>query len=571
MKKALAAIAAGFFLTNIASAQPKLVKEGKTTHFEIDGKPYVMFTGELHNSTSTSESYMEQIGVWEQMKQGNMNTVIASCSWNVIETEPGKYDFTSVDHIIRNARKNDMKVVLIWFASWKNGDSTYAPSYIKRNPKKYPLVQKTDGSYLNVLSTFGQESLKADKAAYVTLMKHIKEIDHDHTVIMMQVENEMGILGSVRDYSPAAEKAWKGQVPAELTTYLKQHKGKLYPELEKVWTANGCKMKGTWEEVFGKSYSNSDNYLDFPEYTEEIFQAYYYGKYVGEIIEAGKQVHDIPMYVNNWLRQPGMAHPGEYPSGSPLPEVIDIWRCAAPQLDFTSPDIYINEYEWVLSEFARSENPIFIPECRGDVAKALYAYGEYDAMGFAPFGFDHATGGGASATSEEFDNLGKAYGILTEIQPMLVANYGSDKMRGALITEEHPEVNLEMGDYIITVSSSVRRKAFNYGQGAEQLAAENAALAAQAKKAQSGALVIQKSADEFFIVGSNVQFKFSHKDSKKPGSVMTDLIEEGTFKAGKWIPGRNLNGDENRVSISGVGAERVILYSSPAVTVSRFF
>ena len=355
MKRVLAAIAAGFFLTNIASAQPKLVKEGKTTHFEIDGKPFVMFTGELHNSTSTSESYMEQIGVWEQMKQGNMNTVIASCSWNVIETEPGKYDFTSVDHIIRNARKNDMKVVLIWFASWKNGDSTYAPSYIKRNPKKYPLVQKTDGSYLNVLSTFGQESLKADKAAYVALMKHIKEIDHDHTVIMMQVENEMGILGSVRDYSPAAEKAWKGQVPAELTTYLKQHKGKLYPELEKVWTANGSKMKGTWEEVFGKSYSNSDNYLDFPEYTEEIFQAYYYGKYVGEIIEAGKQVHDIPMYVNNWLRQPGMAHPGQYPSGSPLPEVIDIWRCAAPQLDFTSPDIYINEYEWVLSEFARSE------------------------------------------------------------------------------------------------------------------------------------------------------------------------------------------------------------------------
>lgn len=545
-------------------AQPKVVKVGETTHFEIDGKPFVMFTGELHNSTSTSESYMKQIGVWEQMKKGNFNTVIASASWNVVEPQPGQYDFTSVDHVIKNARANNMKVVMIWFASWKNGNSTYAPSYIKRNPKKYPLVQKEDGSYLNVLSTFGEEAMKADKAAFVALMKHIKEVDPDHTVIMMQVENEMGILGSIRDYSPAAQKAWKGQVPADLTAYLTVHKGKLYPELEKVWAANGQKTKGTWEEVFGKSYSNSDNYLDFPEYTEEIFQAYYYGKYVGEIVAAGKEAHNIPMYVNNWLRQPGMAHPGQYPSGSPLPEVIDVWRAAAPQVDFTAPDIYINEYEWVLSEFARSQNPIFIPECKGDVAKALYAYGEYDALGFAPFGFDGPKQGGLSVSDEDFDNLGKAYGILGQIQPMLVANYGSDKMRGALITDEHPSVELPMGDYILTFTSSMRRRAFNYGQGAEQLAAENAALAAQAKKAQSGALVIQTSADEFYIVGINVSVNFKHKDAKKTGSVMTDLIEEGTFKDGKWVPGRNLNGDENRVSISGVGAERVILYNSPA-------
>lgn len=575
MNKALKSLAvlSSVLLGTAAYAQPKLVSSNGTTHFEIDGKPFVMFTGELHNSTSTSESYMKEIGVWEQMKKGNFNTVIASCSWNVIEPEQGKYDFTSVDHIIKNARANDMKVVMIWFASWKNGNSTYAPSYIKRNPKKYPLVQKEDGSYLNVLSTFGQESLKADKAAYVALMKHIKEVDFDNTVIMMQVENEMGILGSIRDFSPAAEKAFKGQVPADLMSYLSSHKGNLYPELEKVWSENGYKTKGTWQEVFGKGYSNSDNYLEFPEYTEEIFQAYYYGKYVGEIIDAGKAVHDIPMYVNNWLRQPGMAHPGQYPSGSPLPEVIDIWRAAAPEMDFTAPDIYINEYEWVLSEFAKSNNPIFIPECKGDVSKALFAYGEYDALGFAPFGFDGPKQGGLSVSDEDFANLGKAYGILGEIQPMLVANYGSDKMRGVIVTNENPNPTVEMGDYILTVSSTARnRRSFNYGQGAEQLAAENAALAAMNQQnAQSGALIIQTSADEFYIVGINVSFSFKSKDPKKGGSVMTDLIEEGTFKEGKWVPGRNLNGDENRVSISGVGAERVILYNSPSVSSGRMF
>ncbi|MBQ6578656.1 MAG: DUF5597 domain-containing protein [Bacteroidales bacterium] len=565
MKQFRIAIAVSALLMSLAaSAQPALVKKDGVTHFEIDGKPFVMYTGELHNSTSTSESYMKEIGVWKQMKDANFNTVIASCSWDVVEPEEGKYDFTSVDHVIKSARENGLKVVLIWFASWKNGNSTYAPSYIKRNPKRYPLVISEEGKTLNVLSAFSENSKNADKKAFEALMKHIKEVDHDYTVIMMQVENELGILGSKRDFSQDAQKAWKGQVPSDLMNYLSSHKGKLFPELEKVWAANGYKTKGTWEEVFGKSHSNTENWQEFPYYTEEIFQAYHYAKYVGEVAAAGKAVHNIPMYVNNWLKQPGMGAPGQFPSGSPLPDVIDVWRAAAPSLDFTAPDIYINEFEWVLSQFSLSENPIFIPECRADVSKALYAYGEYDALGFAPFGFDGPQGGGLGASSEEMKNLGKCYGILSGMGTMITENYGSDKMRGVRVTEDNPNPSVEMGDYVITVRSSVRnQRSFNYGQSAEQLAAENAALAARSQQqAQSGALIIQTSPDEFYIVGINAAFSFSFKDSKATGQVMTDAIEEGTFKDGKWIPGRRLNGDENRVSINGVGAERVVLYKS---------
>ncbi|MBP5537854.1 MAG: beta-galactosidase, partial [Bacteroidales bacterium] len=210
---------------NTVAVKPALVQKDGVTHFEVDGKPFVMFSGELHNSTSSSESYMERIKVWDQMKEGNFNTVIASASWELVEKEEGKYDFTSVDHIIRNARKNGLKVVMIWFASWKNGNSTYAPGYVKRNPQKYPLVQTKDGGYLDVLSTFSEEALNADKKAYVALMNHIREIDPDYTVIMMQVENEMGILGSVRDFSPAAQRAWEGQVPSDLMQYLSSKKG----------------------------------------------------------------------------------------------------------------------------------------------------------------------------------------------------------------------------------------------------------------------------------------------------------------------------------------------------------
>ncbi|MBQ7072267.1 MAG: DUF5597 domain-containing protein [Bacteroidales bacterium] len=553
-----------------AVVKPALVQKDGTTHFEVDGKPFLMLTGELHNSTSTSESYMKDIGVWEQMKHGNFNTVIASCSWDVIEDEPGHYDFTSVDHVIQNARKNGMKVVMIWFASWKNGNSTYAPSYIKRDPVKYPLVQTQDGGHLNVLSTFCEEARDADKRAYAALMQHIKEIDPDYTVIMMQVENEMGILGSVRDFSPAAQKAWEGQVPDDLMQYLSAHKGKLFPELEKVWGENGYKMTGTWEEVFGKSHTKADDLLtDYPYYTEEIFQAYHYAKYVNEITAAGKAAHDIPMYVNNWLRQPGMINPGQFPSGSPLPEVIDVWRAAAPAVDFTAPDIYISEFEWVLSQFALSNNPIFIPECRVDVSKALYAYGEYDALGFAPFGFDGAQNASGNY-SADFENLGKCYSILSGMDQMIIQNYGSDKLRGLRVTEEVASPSVEMGDYILTARSSVRnQRAINYGQGAAQMARENAQLAAASQQqAQSGALILQTSPDEFYIVGINVSFSFASKKAGGP-RILTDAIEEGTFVDGKWVPGRRLNGDENRVGINGVGAVRVVLYPSAVTAQGR--
>ncbi len=564
ISKRIILIATGLIMTVLAYAQPALVRQNGVTRFVIDGKPYVMYGGELHNSTSSSESYMEEIGVWKQMKAGNFNTVIASSSWELVEPEEGKYDFSSVDHVIQNARRNGLKVVMIWFASWKNGTSTYAPGYVKRNPKKYPLVQDRDGKNLNVLSTFGKASMEADKRAYAALMRHIKETDTDNTVIMMQVENEMGILGVPRDYSSAAQKAWKAQVPADLMYYLTSHKGRLYPELEKVWAANGYKTKGNWEEIFGKSIESSEDWKAFPLYTEELFQAYHYAKYVGEVTAAGKAEYDIPMYVNNWIKQPGMGAPGQFPSGSPQPEVLDVWRAAAPAVDLIAPDIYANVFEWTLSQFALSGNPIFIPESKGDVARALYAFGEYDALGFAPFGFDGPQEGNYFGVSaEEFEELGQCYGILSEMGTLIPDNYGSDRMRGLLVGTDNPSPRVEMGSYILTLQSSVRdRRAANYGQGAEQMAAENAALAARnQQQAKSGALIIQTSADEFYIIGINARFSFESKDSKG-GAVLHEVIEEGTFKDGAWIPGRRLNGDEDHAIIMGVGALRVVLYRS---------
>lgn len=519
------------------SGQSFLKTENGTTNLYVDGRPFLVLSGELHNSTSTSEAYMESIGVWDQMKSAHFNTVIASCSWDVIESEEGEYDFSSVDHVIANARRNGLKVVMIWFASWKNGESTYAPGYIKRNPKKYALVVDDRGEYHNVLSTFSVNAMNADAKAFAALMRHIKEIDTDNTVIMMQVENEMGILGSVRDFSPAAQKAWKGQVPSDLTDYLKANRGRLFPELEKVWASNGYKTSGTWEEVFGKSHQKG--WPEYPYYTEELFQAYYYAKYTEKVTAAGKAEHNIPMYVNNWLRQPTMVIPGTYPSGSPQPEVLDVWRAAAPSVDFSAPDIYIDEYDWVLREFTRGGNPLFIPECRGDASKALYAYGEYDAFGFAPFGFDGPQSGGTyGVLPDKLKELASCYGILSEMSELVLSHRGSDTMRGLFVNKDTPNPSVAMGDYVISARTTQ-------------------------EGAHSGALIIQTSADEFYIVAINAAFSFSLKDTKAKGSAMTEVIEEGVFEKGVWKPGRRLNGDENRVIIKGVEVQRVVLYKSP--------
>ena len=174
----------------------------------------------------------------------------------------------------------------------------------------------------------------------------------------------------MRDYSPLANRAFKGQVPEALTGYLAKHRKALHPAIRQAWEANGSKRQGTWEEVFGKGQpsSGTDEWLtEFPYLTEEIFMAWHYATYVGYIAAQGKQEYPLPMYVNAWLKQSGGREPGRYPSGGPLPHVFDIWRAAAPGIDFFSPDIYaIDIFDETCSSYTTGGNPLFIPETKAD-------------------------------------------------------------------------------------------------------------------------------------------------------------------------------------------------------------
>ena len=312
-----------------ASDIPHLQKQGTATQLIVDGKPFLARCGELLNNSATSLEYMKP--VWAKLVETNLNIVIAGVSWAQIEPAEGKFDFKVVDGVIEGARSHNLRLVLIWFASWKNGLSSYPPDWLKKDFARYPRVQIEKGRTIELLSTLSDANRDADAHAFAALMRHVKEVDgRNHTVVMIQVENEVGVLGDSRDRSPAANKAFEGPVPKELMDYLQKNKETLIPEFRKVWEAAGSKTSGTWEEVFGQGPG-----------TDEIFMAWNYARYVGRVAAAGKAEYPIPMYANAWLYGGGRPNsPGRTPSGGPLPHVMDLWRAGAPSIDIVSPDLY---------------------------------------------------------------------------------------------------------------------------------------------------------------------------------------------------------------------------------------
>src|ERR1019366_3312932 len=244
-----------------------------------------------------------------------------------------------------------LKLVLIWFGSWKNGASTYMPSWVKKDFNRFPRAKDESGRTLEILSTFGGASCDADAHAFAALMRHLREEDgQKHTFLMVQVENEVGVLNESRDYCEVADQAFKSDMPKVLVDYLVDHKNTSIPELRELWETNVFKTSGTWEEIFGpgkpanlkipvrtlspplteEEHETGWRKLHWP--VDEIFMAWNYARYVNKVAAAGKAEYNIPMYVNAWLQQRDHAWPGTYPSGGPLPQVINVWQAGAPAI-----------------------------------------------------------------------------------------------------------------------------------------------------------------------------------------------------------------------------------------------
>jgi len=438
---------------------------------------------------------------WPKLKAMNLNTVLASVTWEQFEPEEGVFDYTVIDSLIENARAQKMKLVLVWFGSWKNGQSTYLPLWVKKDTDRFFRAKNKDGGIIETVSPFCEAAMDADVKAFAALMKRVKQIDHDHTVVMVQPENEVGLFLDF-DYNDVALELYKQNVPSQLTAYLDAHRKSLEKELKTVWQQHGGKLKGTWQEIFGDNPSS-----------REFFLAWQYASYINEVAKAGKAEHPLPMFVNAWLVQKPTDLPGVYPNGGPVSRVMDIYKAAAPEIDIVCPDIYLPDFKEITARYHRQDNPLLIPESTLDAGRAFYAFAEHDAIGYSPFGIDGKRSGEGNVLFNE------AYATLNQMMGLIATHQGTGKMVGCLKEGKEAGHSVTLGGYRLDITY-------------------------QSRDVPCFGIIIQTSADEFVVAGMNLKIRFSsaNPDDGKTGYIAQ--VWEGQYENGQWKPGRQLNGDE---------------------------
>ncbi|CAN7674034.1 DUF5597 domain-containing protein [Pseudoduganella sp. LjRoot289] len=543
-RPAAAVAAAMLFASSVAAAAegpapvPHLRKQGTATQLIVDNKPFLVLGGELHNSSASSLPYLEKL--WPALKSAGVNTVLAPVQWDQVEPQEGRFDFAVLDGMLKQARASDSRLILLWFGAWKNSMSTYMPAFVKRDQQRFPRARNRAGEAQDILSPFSAATLAADQAAFAAMMKHLKQVDPQRTVLMVQVENEIGMLPDVRDYSAPANAAFSGPVPAALTAYLAANRATLHPMVRKLWEGHGGRSAGNWGEVFGDAIE-----------AQEVFQAWHYAVFTDALTAAGKAAYGLPMFVNVALNRPGKK-PGEYPSAGPLPHLFDIWKAGAPAVDILAIDTYFSNFaEWARL-FKRPDNPLFVPEGnrigRPELgANAMFSIGELDAIGYSPFGVE-------DLKDAPNDSVRGAYAMLKQLEPLIMQSQGKGVMRGF-------KANVSYDGVVDPAPSKVQ-------MGAYQL---EVSLANQWGKTESleyegrGGLVIQTGADEFIVAGKGITVTF--RDPAGAGTaVAIESATEGGFVGGRWQDGRWMNGDQThqgrhiRLAGDGYTVQKVKLY-----------
>lgn len=486
---------------------PKLVqKDGRYT-FLVDGRPYLILGGQIHNSSAWPSELPQ---VWKSMAALHANTIEAPVYWEQLEPQPGKFDFTNVDALVEGARAHNLHLVVLWFGTWKNGNMHYVPTWVKADTARFPRVIRPDGEPIDVLSPISRNTLEADKAAFTALAHHLNQIDGEqHTVILIQVENESGNVGSVRDYSAQANKEFSGDVPADLLA------------------ATG-KQRGSWSQVFGSE-------------ADEIFQAYHQAKYINEIAAAGKREFNIPYYVNVWIDYPAaqlpqrqISQPGiGYPSGGAVQKLVGLWRKLAPSIDMIGPDIYSDDsqfYRESMAAYHRPDNPLWIPETgRSDSFAKFFFYALGDgAIGFSPFGVDQS--GWNILGDEAWTAHARNYALIGPMDREIAKLQSEGKVKAAVEEPGEATQEIDFGAWKATV-------AFGFPQ-------HDGRRAPGTKDAHGAALVAQLGPDEFLVTGvdASVVFHLPNKPAWIHSQILT--AEQGSYDNGEWKSVRLWNGDE---------------------------
>lgn len=512
-------------LYSFADDIPHLEKKDGRFALIVDGQPFLMLGAQINNSSSWPS---EMPKVWPALEDMHVNTVEAPVYWEAMEPEPGKFDFSNVDLLVNGAREHHLHLVLLWFGTWKNGQAHYVPEWIKTHPEKYPREISSYGKILDVLSPNSETNLDADKTAFAALMRHVKEIDSaQHTVIMIQVENESGSIGAVRDFSPAAQKEFNAQVPASLVKDLHL-------------------ASGTWSKVFGAD-------------ADERFAAYSTARYIGEVARAGKAEYPLPMYCNVWITYPVAAlenrdHPSpgqEYPSGGPQQGNIGIWKAAAPSIDVLAPDFYSNDvslYHKTVAAYHRDDNALFIPETgRGPNFGKYFFYAlGHGAIGFSPFGVDYTGWGGTEKVPVA---LSENYALVGPMDRQIARLNFDGKLQTAVEQKGEPRQSLHFDGVDAVVS-------FGFPQRDGQAPPGTADDHGRAIVAQLGPL-------EFLVTGfdASVSFKVAAAPEAAAKNEQLEILraDEGQYVDGVWQTSRIWNGDQTDRGLNFRGPKQSVI------------
>ena len=505
---------------------PRLVEKDGRHALMVDGAPFLMLGTQVNNS-SAWPSQMDK--VWPAVQQMHANTVQVPIAWEQIEPVEGKFDFSYLDLLLKQARQNKVRLVLLWFGTWKNSSPSYAPEWVKLDDRRFPRLVKKDGQRSYSMSPLAQSTLDADRKAFVALMGHLKAADPDNTVIMVQVENETGTYGSVRDYSPAAQKVFNGPAPVDLVRAMKAR-------------------PGTWAQAFGKD-------------ADEYFHAWWIARFVEQVTAAGKAVKPLPMYVNAALRDPlNDQDPMTYSAGGPTHNVLDVWEAGAPSIDLIAPDIYMPEsvkYSAVLGHYDRPGNALFVAETGNAPPYARYVFDTLgrQGIGFSPFGMDF-TGyanyplGAAKLDPATIEAFAANYRIFAPMAREWARLSFEKPVWGGSEPDDRSSQSTTLGDWTV----HLRYGKWQFGASDWAWLKDRPADPAGPS---GGGVVAQLSPNEFLVTGRNVRIEFGRaaKDGKP---FLMARVEEGHFENGQWVFDRLWNGDQIDYGLNFAGGPQVL-------------
>lgn len=481
----------------------------------VDGAPYVVMAAQLHNSSAWPAVLPS---AWPDIEALHANTLEAPVYWEQFEPRPGQYDATNIDALIDQSRAHGVHLILLWFGSWKNGQMHYVPEWIKSDPAHYPRVLGEHGEPVDDLSPYAPANLQADRNAFVALMRYLKQKDgRQHTVIMVQVENEPGLIGTVRDHGAAAEALFHAPIPVALATALH-------------------KPAGNWHDVFGAD-------------ADEMFNAYGIARYIDQVAAAGKAEYPLPMYVNTWLRYKGKHMPGyDYPSGGATWNVLDLWKASAPHIDLIGTDIYSTDYDEftkVVNQYTRPDNPPWVSETGYDTGNAPFFFDVLarGGIGFSVFGVDHDedTPTRRAATAAHARN----FELVGDIQRQVAQAAFDGRLLSAVEQRGRPLQVLDLG----TWQARVLFGAPHWGDAPAELQGN--------PSADGHILVIRESSTQFLLAGFDARVEFErHAGDGLHGQLLR--VEQGSYVDGQWRMQRLWNGDETDYGLN-FGTEPILL------------